>query len=461
MLHRLSLIACGFALILCHGSFECSAGDWSRFRGPNGAGVLEESQPLPTEWSESKNLKWKAELPGPGSSSPIIVGDKVFLTCWTGYADGDEEGSLDDLKRHLVCLDRKTGKELWKSTVAAVLPEDSYRGMFAENGYATHTPVSDGERVFAFFGKSGVYAYDMEGKELWNAQVGEDRDPRGWGSSSSPILYENLLIVTAAIEDNAIVALNTETGKEVWKQQAGGLAATWGTPIIVDSNDRTDLVIGVPYEVWGLNPQTGKLRWYCEGIGSDSMCSSVVEEDGVIYAMESGPSGGGTVAIKAGGQGDVTESHVIWTGNDRSRIGTPVIHGDHIYWVSSGVVNRMDITTGKRDEQVRLSDSEAAPSEDATDQRERDRFGGGRRGGRGGGGRGGQDYSSPIIADGKLYYARRSGDVHVVSLSPELKQVAVNRFESSAGDFHATPAVSDGDLFIRSSQTLYCVSTTE
>lgn len=420
--------------------------DWSRFRGPNGSGVSAEAERLPVEWSDSKNLKWKADLPGPGSSCPIVVGDRVFLTSWSGYADGKDGGSLEQLKRHLVCIDRKTGKQLWASSVDAVLPEDSYRGMFAENGYATHTPVSDGEYVFAFFGKSGLHAFDMEGNLVWKANVGEDRDRRGWGTASSPILHKNLVIVTAAIESNSVVALDKKTGKEVWRQEAEGFASTWGTPILVETGERTELVIGVPYEIWALNPDTGKLLWYCESVGTDSMCSSVVAHDGVVYCIESGPRGGGAVAVRAGGKGDVTASHVVWKQQHRSRVGTPVIHEGYIYFVSSGVANCINLKSGERVYQSRLDGGRSS--------------GGSRTSGFGGRG-GGQDYSSPVAADGKLYYARRSGDIFVVKLGPKFEQLATNHFESSSGDFHATPAIDGGELFIRSSTNLYCVAETE
>lgn len=435
--------------------------DWPRFRGPNGSGVSTDKEPLPTEWSESKNLKWKAKLPGPGNSSPIVVGDRVFITCWSGYQDGTEGGRLEDLKRHLVCLDRKTGKTLWDKSLNAVLPEDNYRGMFAENGYATHTPVSDGERVYVFYGKSGVHAYDMDGNQLWDVNVGTELDRRGWGSSSSPILFENLLIVTASVENHSIVGLDKKTGKKVWEQEADGFGSTWGTPVLVENGKQTELVIGVPYEFWSLNPKTGKLLWYCDAINSNSMCSSVVAAKGVVYAVESGPGGGGGVAVKVGGKGNVTESHRVWTNRDRSRVGTPVIHDELMYYVSSGIAYAVKTKTGEQVYRERLRSSSRSDDNTNNDNNDRDRGRGGSRfGGRFGGGGlgGGQDYSSPIIADGKLFYARRNGDIYVLKLGPEFEQLAVNRFQSADGDFSSTPAVSKGELFIRGNKTLYCVT---
>ena len=439
----------------------CDADDWSRFRGPDGSGLSPDDTPTPVTWSDSENLKWKVPLPGPGSSSPIVVGGRVYVTCWSGYGtDRGAPGDQKDLKRHLVCVDRETGKTIWSTTTDAVLPEDDFRGMFTQHGYTSHTPVSDGERVYVFYGITGVLAFDLDGNKLWQTSVGTERDRRGWGSASSPILYKNLVIVTASIENQALVALNKDTGEEVWKQEAGGFASTWGTPILVDVGDgRQDLVLAVPYEVWGFNPDDGKLRWYCEAVQSDSMCSSLIVGGDTVYAVERGPRGGGAVAVRAGGKDDVTKTHVVWTANERSRIGTPILYEGRIYWISGGIANCIDAKTGEQVYQSRLAGAAASaePGRGARSGR-----GGGRRGFGGfGGGMGGQDYSSPVVADGKMYFVRRSGTAVVVKLGTTFEELAQNRFESDDGDFSATPAISDGELFIRSSKNLYCVSKGE
>ncbi len=426
-----------------------SATDWSRFRGPNGSGVAGGESALPVEWSETQNLQWKVDLPGPGSSGPIVVGDRVFVTCWSGYGLSRENpGDQQNLKRHLLCLDRKSGETLWERTIEAVLPEDEYGGMFAEHGYASHTPASDGERVYVFFGKSGVLAFDLEGNRLWQTSVGTGLDPRRWGSASSPMLYKNLVIVTAAAEDEALVALNKDTGDIVWKKQADGFVGTWSTPILVQTPDcGQDLVLAAPYEIWGFHPETGKLRWYCEASESDSMCASPIAEEGIVYLL--GARGGGSVAVRAGGEGDVSESHVVWRGSDQSRIGTPLVHEGFIYSINGGVATCIDAETGERVYQSRLSRSSGNDS--------------GQRGGRGGrrGGFRGQDYSSPVIADGKIYFVARSGESYVLATGLEFRELGKNRFASDDGDFSATPAVSDGQLFIRSSNRLYCVGFPE
>lgn len=436
-----------------------SATEWNRFRGPNGSGVSTDAAPTPVEWSATKNLKWKVELPGAGSSSPIIVGDKVFITCWSGYGI-DRDKKQEDLKRHLVCLDRKTGQTIWDQTVAAVLPEDNYGGMFAEHGYATHTPASDGERVYVFFGKTGALAFDLNGKQLWQTALGTDSNRMGWGSSSSPILYKNLVIVTASMESQTLYALDKATGKEVWKAPADALGDTWGTPLLVDVDDkRTDLVIGVPNEVWGFNPDTGKLRWYCEALSVRTFCSSIVSDGKVVYAM--GDQGAGSIAIKVGGREDITKTNVLWTGRDNNRIGTPVVFGDKLYFVSNRVATCVNAKTGAKIYQGRLGGgASSVDQEDAGDRRPPGGgpggFGG--RGGRGGGGRGGQDYSSPVIADGKLYFVARSGDTHVLKLGDKFEQLATNRVTDDTEDFSATPAFSDGAIYLRSSKHLYCIA---
>lgn len=427
------------------------AGDWARFRGPNGSGVSDDGQAIASQWGVDTNIKWKLPLPGPGHSCPIVVGDRVLLTYWSGYGvDRESPGEQQDLKRHLLCVDRNTGSVLWDRSIDAALPEDRYGGMFAEHGYATHSPVSDGERVYVFFGKTGAAAFDLEGKQLWLTNVGSELDGSNWGSASSPILYENLVIVTAAAESHSLVALDKATGSVVWKQEAEGFGSTWGTPVLARVDDqRTDLVLAVPFEVWGFNPETGKLRWFCEAIGSRSMCSSLLCVGDTVYGMESGPGGGGSVAVQAGGEGDVAQSHVKWSGRDSNRIGTPVHYEGRLYWVNDKILNCVDAATGERIAQTRLQSGDAAPN--------REGQGGGGRGGRGGGGN--RDYSSPVVANDLMVYMGRNGEAFVIRLGDEPEVVAVNSLSADGGDFSASPAISNGELFVRSTKNLYCIAS--
>ncbi len=412
--------------------------DWTRFRGPNGSGIGADGPSTPVRWGPSANVKWTAELPGAGVSCPIVVGDRVYVTCYSGYGlDRANPGDQKNLKRHLVCMDRRTGEQIWNKSVDAVLPEDPYEGIgVTAHGYATHTPVSDGENVYVFFGKTGVLAFDKDGKQLWQTNVGKESDPRRWGSSSSPILYKNLLIVPATAEGEAMIGLDTKTGKELWHQEAAGFSQCWGTPILVEvDKNRTDLVIGVASEIWGINPQTGKLRWYCKMSKSNEFCSSVVAHEGVIYAI--GGRGGSSIAVRVGGKGDVTSSHVLWTGRDSSRFSTPILYKDRLYSFANDVATIIDAKTGERLGRSRLEGGSGGSSER--------RMGG--------------DYGSPILADGKVYFVRQSGDMFVLKADDKLEQLAVNRLTAAGSEeFSATPAVSGGELFIRSNKRLYCIA---
>lgn len=434
------------ALMVCTG--VGSTADWPRFRGPNGSGVSPDGIATPVTWSPTENIKWKTELPGEGVSCPIVVGDRVFITTYSGYGYV-RGGSMEDLKRHLVCLDRNSGKVLWDKTIPAVLPEDPFSGAgVPQHGYASHTPVSDGQRVFAFFGKTGVIAFDLNGQILWQREVGTDSDPRRWGSASSPILVGDVVVIPAGPERRAIVGLNSVNGEQLWEAKAEGLGNVWGTPALspVDAK-RTDIVIGAPDEIWGLNPKTGKLAWYCEAMPTDSFNTSVVVQDGVIYAVEG--RSGGSIAVRAGGKGDVTKSHVVWTGRDANRFGTPVVYHDRMYFVSNGIVNCLNTKTGAKVYQSRLPSANPSSVRDDAP----------RQPGRGGfGGRGGSDYASPVAADGKIYFMTGTGEMHVFAAGDEFQSLAVNRVTDEAETFAATPAISNGELFIRSNKHLYCVA---
>ncbi|MBM4094120.1 MAG: hypothetical protein FJ276_32645, partial [Planctomycetes bacterium] len=190
-------------------------GDWSQFRGPGGLGISGQKG-LPLTWGAEKNVVWKTELPGPGASSPITVGERIFVTCYTGYGvNSQEPGEVAELRRHLLCINRADGRIVWNREIKARMPEPPYRGSMQRHGYASSTPASDGERVYAFFGKSGVFAFDLDGRQLWHADVGFGTHE--WGTGASPVVYRNLVIVNASIESESLVALSANSGKEVWR----------------------------------------------------------------------------------------------------------------------------------------------------------------------------------------------------------------------------------------------------
>ncbi len=396
-------------------STAVQAVDWPGFRGPKGDGTSDDAK-IPTEWSEKTNVKWKLDLPGAGFSSPIVVGKHVLVSCYSGSARGEEK-----LKRHLLCIDRQTGKTIWTKVVPGAASEAG-ESSFARHGKASHTPVSDGERIYAVFGNSGVFAWDMKGNQLWQKTIGEENAAR-FGSAASPILYKNMLIVTAGSESETMYAFDKLTGKEVWKTEAASLSRTYSTPTIVKNDKGEDeLLISVPYEVWGINPTSGKLRWYAETEIDTASCPSLLTHKGVAYAI--GGRSGGRAAIRIGGTGDVTKSNVVWSTRGGSYVPSGVLHKGKMYWVNdSGVASCVDSETGKEVNRKRI---------------------------------GGRFYASSVLIGDKIYVVSRFDGTYVFSATPDFKQLAHNKLGDDS-DFSASPAVSDGQLFIRSDKALYCI----
>jgi outer membrane protein assembly factor BamB len=428
------LLNAAFALFVVS-SITLKAADWTGFRGSDHDGVIVEEK-VPTEWSETKNLKWTTKLPGKGTSSPIILGDRVYLTCYEGYGENKSNpGSMSDLKRHLIAINRKNGEIVWKTTIDTVLPEDQYSGFMAEHGYASQTPVSDGERIYAFFGKSGVYAFDMSGKVLWKKDVGQESSSRRWGSGASPILYGDLLIVNASDESQSIRAFNKVTGEEVWKAQAAGLELTFNTPRIIKNVDgEEELIVAVPYEVWGMNPKTGKLTWYAECDLDGNVSPTIVAADGIVYAV--GGRNGGMVAVKTGGKEDVTKSHILWSSRETTYVPSPILHDGKLYWVSDrGQAYCLDAKTGETVYRERLSGSSSSS---------------GRGGSRG-------FYASVVLAGEYIYAVNRKGETSVYKPGDEFKVEQVNSIAGDEGDFNASPAIANGQMFLRSDSALYCI----
>ena len=407
------------------------ATDWSGFRGADGSGIAATAS-LPVTWSETENLKWKVPLPGPGSSSPIVVGDKVFVACYSGYGESKEDpGEIANLKRHLVCASLANGSTIWEITIDVEVAEDPYKGFITEHGYASSTPVSDGKNVYVFFGKSGVFAYDLEGNELWQKSVGTGSGPQKWGSGASPVLYEDLLIVNASEESTSLVALNTSDGSVVWEQKNEGMGSNWSTPLLVQVEDRTELVMGVASEVWGLDPRTGDKIWSAASTEGRAKVSSLAASGDVIFSM--GGRETNTIAVRAGGEGDVTESRVVWRSKERGGIGSPVAYDGHLYWFTRGIARCAPIDSGEPSYQERYKEQQQ------------------RRG------PGGADYCSPIAADGKIFFLTRNGTTYVIKAGPEYELLETNGFESDDSEFNGSPAIAGNQLLIRSNKFLYCV----
>lgn len=331
-----------------------------------------------------------------------------------------EEGSKDNLKRHLLALNRKDGKLVWDTAIKAKLPEED---RIRDHGFAANTPAADSERIYCFFGKSGVLAFDHSGKQLWQTDVGEKT--HGWGTAASPVLYKDLVFINASVESESLYALDRTTGKEKWR--AKGIREAWNTPVVVSAKSgRKELVVATQGKVLAFDPDTGKDLWSCKTDIGWYMVPSVVAHDGVVYCL-GGRSGVAALAVRAGGEGDVTESHRLWKSMKGSNVSSPVFLNGHLYWVheSRGVAYCAKAETGEIVYEQRLE-------------------------------RAGQVYASALLADGRLYYTTREGRTFVLASKPEFEQLAVNDF-SDRSTFNGTPSVDGSRLLIRSDKFLYCI----
>jgi hypothetical protein len=397
----------------------CVAADWPQYRGPGGLGVAAQEKGLPTTWDDDTNVAWKVALPGPGSSSPIVVGDRVLVTSYSGYGVGNKGGDIANLKRHVLCFNR-AGKQLWKKDVPADKDAPFSGSFITLHGYASSTPASDGKNVYVFFGTAGVLAYDLEGKQLWQARVGSGIDD--WGSGTSPVLYKDLVIVNASIESNSLVALARDTGKPVWTTK--GLNKSWSTPTLLDVAGHKELVVNLPGTVQGYNPDNGKPLWSCPGTQDFYVVPAVIAEGGVVYMV--GGRDNTALAVKAGGQGEVRP---LWRIAKGSNVSSPVDHDGYLYYAheSGGIVYCVKAADGKVAYEKRLD-----PEPEL-------------------------NYASATYGDGKIYYVSRTDGVYVVAASPTFKQLAHNVFKSDPSVFNASPAIADGRLYLRSDRYLYCI----
>jgi hypothetical protein len=402
-------------------ALAASAAEWRQFRGPAGQGVSL-AKGLPTTWSSDHNILWKTALPGPGGSSPVVLGEHIYVTCYSGYAvPGSPGGDVTALQRHVLCLQRADGKIIWKKDVPAAQPEQA---KVRDHGYASSTPLADTDRLYVFFGKSGVFAFSHEGKELWRADVGSKI--HGWGSAASPVAYKDLIIINAAVESDSLIALHQQTGKEVWR--AGGMKESWNTPILVPvEGGKTELVVAIFGKVLGFDPDTGEQLWSCAtGIGW-YMVPSLANDKDVVYCI--GGRTGGALAVKAGGRGDVTSSRRSWTLNKGSNVSSPIFYEGHLYWLHEnlGIAYCAEAATGKLIFEERLANA-------------------------------GQFYASPILADGKLHGVTRNGRVFVMAAKPQFEQISRNDL-GDRSSFDASPALDGNRLLIRSDKFLYYIGT--
>ena len=435
-------------LVLGAASFGISGlgadGDWPRLFGPTGMAAVEKAD-VPLTWSDSENLLWKVDLPGPGSSSPIVLGDKVFVTCWSGYGDKPEATDMTKLVRHLVCVSLGDGKILWDAEVPSTVEEDPYQGFITEHGYATHTPVTDGQNVYVFFGKSGAVAFDLEGKKLWQTNLGQMSGRTRWGSAGSPVVWKDLVIYNATDEARAIIALDKASGSVRWKADGDVLTMAYGTPMILPGADgKEDLVMAVPGELWGLNPETGKLRWYALHGLTGNVSPSVVVGEGKAFVFGGYPATG-AVGMKLGGKGDVTDANHLWQSKSSTYVPTPILYNGHLYVVNDqGFAICLKADSGEEVYRERVMEGSGGASKSGA-------------GGKGRGGSGKPFYASPLRVGNVLFCPSRRNGVFVIEASPTFKKLGVNTFSSDSSQFNGSPAVVGNTILLRSEKALYRV----
>lgn len=396
-------------------------GNWSQFRGFRTQGTSGD-QTVPTEWSDTQNLTWKTELPGRGASSPIVCGDRVFVTAYSGYAmSAESPGVVDDLMYHVLCIDRASGDQLWQTDVKGSPKTQAATERVIDHGLASNTPTTDGEMVYAFLGATGVVAFDMAGDIIWTADVGDGKD--NFGSASSPTIYGDLLLVNASIESKRVIAFHKKSGEVAW--EISDVIRTWTTPTVYPTAEGDDeLVIHATDVIRGFDPKTGEELWTCEGI-HDYTVSAPAYHDGVCYFI-----GGRTkrfIAVRLGGRGDVTETHRIFELPTGANVPSPIYHAGHIYWpTDNGIVYCAQTDDGKTVSRTRSSTKMRV-------------------------------YGSIVRAGDYFYLPCRDKGIVVFPASPQFEPVAENRFAGDESNYNATPAISQGQIFVRTDNYLYCV----
>jgi len=423
-----------------------SAQHWPAFRGANAAGVAD-GTPTAVKWNTAtgENVAWKAPVPGVAVSSPIVWGDRVFVS--TAISSDPNQGirtglygdvePVNDSSTHtwrLVALDKKSGKVLWDKVAYEGAPKTKRH---PKSSQASATPVTDGRHVVVSFGSEGLYAYDLEGKLLWKKDLGVlnagwffDPDYE-WGIGSSPIIYKNMVIVQCDIQRNSfIAAFDTDTGKEIWRTGREEIPS-WSTPTIFEVNGKAELVTQATTFTRGYDPMTGKELWKYSGNSEIAIPTPVVGPGFVI--ITNGYRGvQPIVALKLGATGDITlkadatkSEFISWsTKRGGPYIPTPLIYGDQLYVLNNGVLTSYKVASGEQIYQKRL------------------------------GGAGGAFSASPVAADGKIYCASEDGDVFVIKAGPEYEELAKN----SMGEVvMATPAISDGLIIVRGGKNVYAI----
>ena len=390
---------------------------WPRWRGPSGQGVVRSGE-YPDTWSE-KSIAWKVPVPGRGNSSPIVWRDRIFFT--TAYNDG--------ARLSLLCFRRSDGKLLWE--LAA--PQESVEYVHPKNGHASATPVTDGERVYASFGPHGLIAASFEGKLLWHAPIG--RVDNYHGTAGSPVLYKDSVIIyqdgganfgapPSASVPSFIAAFDRKTGKTLWRTPRSATVG-WGTAIVIRAGDRDELVVCSQRRATAYDPASGRELWTVSGLTFEVIPTPVVGHD--LVFCSSGRAGP-TIAIRPGGSGDVTSTHVAWsTPKGSPFVPSGIIVGDVLYLVNDmqSIITAYEAKTGTLLFQGRLGEAR------------RESFS-----------------SSPVALDGKVFFTNDDGETFVIEARREFKLSHVNRLGEPT---YASPALVDGRWYFRTASSLVAI----
>ncbi len=412
--------------------------DWPQWRGPDGLGISNEKN-LPTEWSAGKNIKWKTPIEGRGHSSPIVWGNRVFLTTAiegpvvpgakaVKHMDGDKEyvhpDSVGANRKHtfkVIALDRETGRILWQQTAFEGTPyDDRHR----KSSYAASTPVTDGKHVYAFFGAEGLYAYDVKGKFAWKADLGKLATV-GMGTGTSPVLYDNLVIVQCDEENgdaSFIIALDKKTGKEVWKTPRK-IQVSWATPLLVRAAKRAELIAVGTEAIISYDPATGKELWRHKGVESNAVPSPVANSD-TVFIVAGYPTKI-AMAIPLGGSGDLGDS-VTWKyEKGTAYVPSPILYGDNLYLTTDrGILTCLDAKTGA----LKYEGGRVPIPATFT--------------------------ASPVAFGDKILLTSEDGDTFMVKAGAKHEILGSN----SVGEpVYASPAIADGNILIRGEKNLYCI----
>lgn len=412
-------------------------GHWPQWRGPSGTGVAPTGSP-PTHWSEQQNVRWKVALTGKGHSTPIIWGDRVFITTAVSHGASkpprvhDRHGDHDNmraLQRHrfiVLAIDRRNGQHLWQTVVADEQPHESTH---VTASWASASAVTDGKRVYAFFGSRGLYALDWQGKVLWSAQLGDMHTKHGHGEGSSPALFGDTIVINWDHEGRSfIVGFDTKTGGERWRVDRDEVTS-WSTPVVVQrAGLPTQVIVSATGRVRGYDIASGAELWACGGL-SHNVVASPVHGGGLLHVMSSYEKRAMLTIDLGRATGDVTGSDaVLWTRTrDTPYVPSPVLTTDQLCFNRhlSGVMTCVDPKSG-------------APIWGPMPMPGVRRM-----------------YASPVVASGRMYVVGRDGGAAVVQMGSQPKVLARNRLDDA---FSASPAVAGDALYLRGDKNLYCIA---